>query len=94
MLLFIGTLQDIPEAARCFNTSHVTLYLAANTVANTFFNSFNTSHVTLYQYKSLEITVLRRFNTSHVTLYHNLLVPAATDVQRFNTSHVTLYPHS
>ena len=65
-------MQEIAEALgmKCFNTSHVVVYLRNWLDKAISKNSFNTSHVVVYRKKGMDITrICLRFNTSHVVVY-------------------------
>ena len=49
MLLFIKIRGDVRQLLRCFNTSHVVIYLGVRTAALATVPGFNTSHVVIYQ---------------------------------------------
>ena len=71
MLLFI-TLSTSPQGLeKCFNTSHVVIYLMRIIQFALTTQSFNTSHVVIYltSFSKLEI-LFSSFNTSHVVIYH------------------------
>ena len=76
---------------RCFNTSHVTLYLLTLSLLEAL------GHVSIHLmllFIDMQATGMWRqqsFNTSHVTLYRQRAGKIWQTVICFNTSHVTLY---
>ena len=89
-LSFIASI--LSDNCTCFNTSHVTLYLAVRCSYNNVVYLFQyISCYSLSCYIRLSEFQICCFNTSHVTLYLKSLFLHCLLNNRFNTSHVTLY---